>query len=422
MTAVVPPAQDVLFHVLLALVVIVATARVCGALVARLHQPSVMGEVLAGILLGPSLLGQVAPAAMHYIQPPAIAPILSSIAQVGVVLFMFLVGLEFDAARLGRRTRAMVVISQVSIVVPFALGMGLAVFLYPRLSTAGVPFTVFALFLGVSLSVTAFPVLARILADRGLQSSDLGLIALSCAAVGDVTAWCLLAFVTAVASAAVSSAWMTVVVTAVYLAAMFTVVRPLVGRAVRAQELRGIVSQGAIALAVAGMLLSALATEAAGVHAIFGAFLAGAVIPHDSRLAQTITRALADLVVVLFLPVFFASTGMRTEIGLVSGATEWLLCGLIILTASAGKFGGAFAAARVMGFGARDAAALGVLMNTRGLMEIIVLNVGLERGILTPTLFAMLVLMAVATTFATTPLLDWLTRHGGAPAAVPVRS
>lgn len=421
MTAVVPPAQDVLFHVLLALVVIVAAARACGALVARLHQPPVMGEVLAGILLGPSLLGQIAPAAMHYLQPPAIAPILSNIAQVGVMLFMFLVGLELDTARLGRRTRAMIVISQVSIIVPFLLGMGLAVLLYPRLSSAGVPFTVFSLFLGVSLSVTAFPVLARILTDRGLQGSDLGLVALSCAAVGDVTAWCLLAFVTAVASAALSSAWITFALSALYVAVMLGVVRPLVGRAVRAQELRGSVSQGAIALAIAGMLVSALATEAAGIHAIFGAFLAGALIPHDSRLAQTLTRALADLVVVLFLPVFFASTGMRTEIGLVSGAAQWLLCGLIIVTASAGKFGGTFAAARVMGFGGRDAAALGVLMNTRGLMELIVLNVGLERGILSPTLFAMLVLMAVVTTFATTPLLDWLMCQADAPAAEPVR-
>lgn len=421
MTAVVPPAQDVLFHVLLALVVIVAAARACGALVARLHQPPVMGEVLAGILLGPSLLGQISPAAMHYLQPPAIAPILSNIAQVGVMLFMFLVGLELDTARLGRRTRAMIVISQVSIVVPFLLGMGLAVILYPRLSSAGVPFTVFSLFLGVSLSVTAFPVLARILTDRGLQGSDLGLVALSCAAVGDVTAWCLLAFVTAVASAALSSAWITFALSALYVAVMLGVVRPLVVRAVRAQELRGSVSQGAIALAIAGMLVSALATEAAGIHAIFGAFLAGALIPHDSRLAQTLTRALADLVVVLFLPVFFASTGMRTEIGLVSGAAQWLLCGLIIVTASAGKFGGTFAAARAMGFGGRDAAALGVLMNTRGLMELIVLNVGLERGILSPTLFAMLVLMAVVTTFATTPLLDWLMRQADAPAAEPVR-
>jgi Kef-type K+ transport system membrane component KefB len=298
-TAVVPPAQDVLFHVLLALVVIMAAARACGALVARLHQPPVMGEVLAGILLGPSLLGQIAPAAMHYVQPPAIAPILSNIAQVGVMLFMFLVGLELDTARLGRRTRAMIVISQVSIVVPFLLGMGLAVILYPRLSSADVPFTVFALFLGVSLSVTAFPVLARILTDRGLQGSDLGLVALSCAAVGDVTAWCLLAFVTAVASAALSSAWITFALSGLYVALMVGVVRPLVVRAVRAQELRGTVSQGAIALAIAGMLVSALATEAAGIHAIFGAFLAGALIPHDSRLAQTLTRALADLVVVL---------------------------------------------------------------------------------------------------------------------------
>ncbi len=415
-----PSAPDALYHVLLALVVIIVAARLCGALFARLHQPPVMGEVMAGILLGPSLLGQVSPAAMHYLQPVAIAPVLSAVAQIGVMLFMFLVGLELDMGRLGRRTRAMIVISQVSIVVPFLLGMGLAVYLYPRLSSSDVPFTVFALFIGVSLSVTAFPVLARILTDRGIQGTELGMVALSCAAVGDVTAWCLLAFVTAVASATMSSAAITFTLTIVYLAAMLLVARPLIARAVRVQELRGVVSQGAIAMAVVGMLLSALATEAAGIHAIFGAFFAGALIPHESRLARTLTRALSDLVVVLFLPVFFASTGMRTEIGLVSGASQWLLCGLIILVASVGKFGGTFVAARLTGFGGRESAALGVLMNTRGLMELIVLNVGLDLGILAPALFAMLVLMAVATTFATTPILDRILRRGPAPAGEPV--
>ncbi len=422
MSAAILSPPDVLYHVLLALVVVIIAARLCGALFARLHQPPVMGEVMAGILLGPSLLGQISPAAMHYLQPAAIAPILSAIAQIGVMLFMFLVGLELDTARLGRRTRAMIVVSQVSIVVPFLLGMALAVYLYPRLSSSDVPFIVFALFIGVSLSVTAFPVLARILTDRGLHGTDLGLVALSCAAVGDVTAWCLLAFVTAVASATMSSAWVTFALTIVYLALMLLVVRPVIIRAVRAQELRESVSQGAIAAAVVGMLLSALATEAAGIHAIFGAFFAGALIPHESRLARTLTRALSDLVVVLFLPVFFASTGMRTEIGLVAGASQWLLCGLIILTASVGKFGGTFVAARLTGFGGRESAALGVLMNTRGLMELIVLNVGLELGILSPTLFAMLVLMAVVTTFATTPILDRLMRVGTAPAAEPASS
>jgi len=422
MPAVMPPAQDVLYHVLLALVVIIVAARLCGALFARLHQPPVMGEVMAGILLGPSLLGQISPAAMHYLQPAAIAPILAVVAQIGVMLFMFLVGLELDTARLGRRTRAMLIISNVSTVVPFVLGLILAVYLYPRLSSSDVPFTVFALFIGLSLSVTAFPVLARILTDRGLQGTDLGIVALSCAAMGDVTAWCLLALVTAVASATMSSAAVTVVLTVAYLAVMLLVARPLIARAVRAQELRGVVSQGAIAVAVVGMLLSALATEAAGIHAIFGAFFAGALIPHESRLARTLTRALSDLLVVLFLPVFFASTGMRTSIGLVTGLSQWLLCGLIIVIASVGKFGGTFVAARLTGFAGREAAALGVLMNTRGLMELIVLNVGLDLGILSPTLFAMLVLMAVVTTFATTPILDRLLRLGTAPAAEPASS
>lgn len=412
---------DVLYHVLLALVAVIVAARACGALFARLHQPPVMGEVLAGLLLGPSFLGQVSPAAMHYLLPASAAPFLSVIAQIGVLLFMFLVGLELDTGRLGRRTRALLVISHVSIIVPFLLGVTLAAYLYPRLSTTDVPFTVFALFIGVSLSVTAFPVLARILSDRGLQRTDLGVAALTCAAAGDVAAWCLLAFVTAAASATGASAIVTGAATTVYLATMLVVVRPLVAGAVRAQELRGTVSQGAIAAAIVGMLLSALATEAAGIHAIFGAFLAGALIPHDSRLARTLARALEHLVVVLFLPVFFAFTGMRTEVGLVTGASQWLLCGLILLTASLGKVGGTYVAARVMGFAGRDAAALGVLMNTRGLMELIVLNVGLDLGILSPVLFAMLVLMAVITTFATTPMLDLLIGRATAAVAATVR-
>lgn len=421
MSSALPAGQDVLYHVLLALVVVIVAARLCGALLARLHQPPVMGEVLAGLLLGPSLLGQLSPEVMHYLQPPSVVPILSAVAQIGVMLFMFLVGLELNNEHFGRRSRAVLAISQTSIVVPFLLGIGLAVPLHPRLSSSEVPFTVFALFLGVSLAVTAFPVLARILTDRGLHRTDLGVVALSCAAVGDLTAWCLLALVTAMASATMSSALWTVVFTVAYLAVMAGAVRPIIARAVRAQELRGTVSQGAIAVTLAGMLLSALATEAAGIHAIFGAFLFGALIPHDSRLARTLTHALSDLVVVLFLPVFFAATGMRTELGLAQGLSQWLVCGLIVVVASAGKWGGTFVAARLSGFAAHEAAALGVLMNTRGLMELIVLNVGLDLGILTPTLFAMLVLMAVATTFATTPILDRLMRRAADPVAEPAR-
>jgi len=412
---------DVLLHVLLALVVVIVAARVCGALCKRIHQPPVIGEVIAGILLGPSLLGRISPPAMTYLLPPSVAPFLSIIAQIGVILFMFLVGLQLNTDQLKHRTRATVAISHASILVPFALGSVLALWLYPRLATSDVPFTVFALFLGVSLSVTAFPVLARILTDRGIQKTHIGIVSLTCAAVDDVTAWCLLAFVMAVAKAKVSGAIVTFFLTGLYLGFMLLVARPLMIRAVCAQELRKSVPQGAIAVVVVGLLLSTLATEAAGIHALFGAFLFGAIIPHDSRLALDLTHKLEDLVVVLFLPAFFAFTGLRTQIGLVHGTSQWLLCGVILAVASIGKFGGSFVAARITGFGNRDAASLGILMNTRGLMELIVLNIGLDLHILSPALFTMLVLMAVITTFATTPILQLLTRNATEPNAEPAR-
>lgn len=417
-----PGSADVLLHVLLALVVVIVAARVCGALCKLIHQPPVIGEVAAGILLGPSLLGRVSPEAMGYLLPPAIAPYLGILAQVGVILFMFLVGLELNTSQLRHRTHATIAISHASIVAPFVLGAALALWLYPRLSTSDVPFTVFALFLGVSLSVTAFPVLARILNERGMQKTPLGIVALTCAAVDDVTAWCLLAFLMAVAQAKVAGVVATIGLTALYIALMLIVVRPWIARAVRAQELRHAVSQNAIAVVVVGLLLSALATEAAGIHALFGAFLLGAIIPHDSRLARDLTHKLEDLVVVLLLPAFFAFTGMRTEIGLVHGGAQWLICGVILAVASIGKFGGTFIAARFTGFGNRDAASLGILMNTRGLMELIVLNLGLDLGILSPTLFAMLVIMAVVTTFATTPILHFLNRNSPQPEAGRVGS
>jgi Kef-type K+ transport system membrane component KefB len=416
-----PASADVLLHVLLALVVVIVAARVCGALCKRIHQPPVIGEVIAGILLGPSLLGRVAPSATSYLLPPAVAPFLSIIAQIGVILFMFLVGLELDTGQLKHRTHATVAISHASIIVPFVLGSTLSLWLYPKLSTSDVPFTVFALFLGVSLSVTAFPVLARILTDRGIHKTRMGIISLTCAAVDDITAWCLLAFLVAVANARVAGAAVTFGLTGLYLGFMLIVARPLVTCAVRAQELRKSVSQSAIAVVVVGLLLSTLATEASGIHAIFGAFLLGAIIPHDSRLARDLTHKLEDLVVVLFLPAFFAFTGMRTQIGLVHGASQWILCGVILATASIGKFGGSFVAARITGLGSRDAASLGILMNTRGLMELIVLNLGLDLHILSPLLFAMLVLMAVVTTFATTPILHLLTRGVVEPDAEPAR-
>lgn len=401
---------DALPHVLLAMVVVILAARALGALFRFLQQPPVIGEVLAGICLGPSLLGRIAPEASAYLLPPSVAPFLSVLSQVGVILFMFLVGLELDTNLLRKKSHTTLAISHASIIAPFLLGSALSLWIYPKLSSSDVPFGVFAMFMGVSMSITAFPVLARILTDRGIHKTRMGVIAISCAAVDDVTAWCLLAFVVSVAQARMGTAAITVGLTLAYLVGMLVVVGPVVHRLVLRQELKQKLSQNATAIVFISLLLSALATEYIGIHAIFGAFLLGAVIPHDSLLARELTHKLEDLVVVMLLPAFFAFTGMRTQIGLVSGSEQWLICGLVILVACVGKFGGSTVAARLSGLGWRDSASLGILMNTRGLMELVVLNLGLDLRVISPTLFAMMVLMALVTTLATTPILHLLTR------------
>jgi K+:H+ antiporter len=396
---------DALFHVLLALAAVVVAGRLLGALLRTIGQPPVIGEVLGGILLGPSLLGRLAPDASAYILPASVAPFLNVVAQLGVVLYMFLVGLELNGDLLRDRAHATIATSHASIVLPFVLGSMLALYLYPRLSTRDVSFTSFALFMGVAMSITAFPVLARILADRGMTRTELGAVALTCAATDDVTAWCLLALVVGVEKARIEDALMVVLLAAAFIAVMFLVVRPLAGRLLAGERSP---TQQTLAMALAGLLIAALTTEGIGVHAVFGAFLFGAVIPHDSELARTLTRKLDDLVTILLLPAFFAFTGMRTEIGLVSSTAEWVMCGLIVLVATAGKFGGTLAAARLTGLSWHGAASLGILMNTRGLMQLVVLNIGLDLKVISPTLFTMMVLMALVTTVATTPVLQLL--------------
>ncbi|MGD0671956.1 MAG: cation:proton antiporter [Candidatus Binatus sp.] len=400
-----------LLHVLLALVVVIATARAMGSIFRNLGQPQVVGEILAGIVLGPSLLGRLAPGAEGYLFPATVGPALNIIAQVGVILYMFLVGLELDPALLRKRGHTTVAISHASIVAPFLLGATIALYLYPRLSTRDVPFTCFSLFLGVSMSVTAFPVLARILTDRGIHKTRMGVIALTCAAVDDVTAWCMLAFVVSVARAQAAGAVATIAMALGFIALMIFVVRPTMVRLSLVYGNRGRLTQGVMAAVFVALLFSASATELIGIHAVFGAFALGAVIPHDSGMARELTDRLEDIVIVLLLPAFFAYTGLRTQIGLVSGYEQWMMCALIVVVASAGKFGGSVVAARITGLNWRDSSALGVLMNTRGLMELIVLNIGLEMNVISPTLFAMLVIMALVTTFATTPILHLITRH-----------
>jgi Kef-type K+ transport system membrane component KefB len=339
--------------------------------------------------------------------PTSIAPFLNVIAQVGVILYMFLVGLELDPKLLRNRGHATIAISHASILAPFLMGAGLAVFLYPTFSPGSVSFTSFSLFIGVAMSITAFPVLARILTDRGIHKSRMGAIALTCAAVDDVTAWCLLALVVSVVQARTAGAVSTVLMALAFIAAMAVVARPAMVRLTFLYGNRGL-TQGVMAAIFVALLLSALTTDLIGIHAIFGAFALGVIIPHDSSLARELTDRLEDLVIVLLLPAFFAFTGLRTQIGLVNGLDQWIVCALIVAVASAGKFGGGAIAAHLTGLGWRDSSALGVLMNTRGLMELIVLNIGYDLKVIPPELFAMLVIMALVTTFATTPMLHFI--------------
>ena len=395
---------DILWHVMLALAVVVIAGRLLGAVLRMIGQPPVIGEVVAGILLGPSLLGRVAPAASEYLLPPDVAPFLGILSQLGVVVYMFLVGLELNADMLRGQLRTTVLTSHASIAVPFALGSALALYLYPRFSSSDVPFTHFALFCGVAMSITAFPVLARILADRGMTRTRIGALALTCAAIGDVTAWCLLAFAVGVVQSSAGGALVVAALTGAFIVVMFLVVRPWFERLAKSSDGTR-PTQRVVTITLVSMLVAALATEAIGVHAIFGAFLLGAMIPHDSALARSLHQGVTDLVTVLLMPAFFAFTGMRTEVGLLTGGYEWLVCGAIIAVAMAGKFGGTLVGGRFSGLDWRHSAGLAILMNTRGLMEVIVLNVGLDLGVISPTLFTMLVIMALATTMMTTPLL-----------------
>jgi Kef-type K+ transport system membrane component KefB len=406
------PAQagGVLTHVLLSLVVILVFARALGALFRQMGQPQVIGEMIAGILFGPSFLGHVAPGLALYLFPNSTTPYLSVLSQIGVILYMFLVGLELDTDLLRGRSHASVAISHASIIVPFLLGGGLALWLYPLFSTRDVPFNVFALFLAVAMSITAFPVLARILTDRQMHKSRMGTVALACAAVDDVTAWCLFAFVVSLARAHAGRVLVTLAFTAAFIAGVLLLLRPAAVWFAHRQPWHDKTSKDSVVIVCAALLLAALATQRIGIHALFGAFLVGAVIPDDSPLARDVNEKFEDLVVVLFLPVFFAFTGLRTQIALVHGVRDWLICLLIIAVASLGKFGGGTLAARLTGLTWGESASLGILMNTRGLMELIVLNVGLDLGVLSPTLFAMLVIMAIITTLITTPVLQMLTR------------
>lgn len=392
---------------ILQIVVILVAARTVGFVFRRIHQPQVVGEMVAGILIGPSLLGWVAPGLSDFLFPASSLGFLNALSQIGVLAFMFVVGLEINPQLLKGRGHTAFVTSHASIVFPFFLGSLLALLLYPRLSDDSVAFSSFALFIGIAMSITAFPVLARILTERHLLRHPVGVVTIACAAVDDVTAWCILAAVVVVvrAASATMPLWVTIGGSIAFGLGMWFVVRPIVRKLEVVFRNKGRMTQNLLALILFLLFASAWITETLGIHALFGAFLLGAVMPKEPRFVEAITERTEDLVVVLFMPLFFAFTGLRTSINLVSGTEMWLFCLLIIAVAILGKLGGSMIAARFTGMGWRESAAIGILMNTRGLIQLVVLNIGLDIGVISPAVFSMMVLMALVTTFMTTPLL-----------------
>lgn len=414
-------AWDPLSRLLLQLLVIITASRLVGKLFVRLGQPSVVGEMAAGILLGPSLFGWLAPGPFASVFPEASLDAVRLLSQIGVCLFMFTVGMELDLGHLKSRAHTAVVVSHVSIVFPYLLGVVLAYFLFSDLAGVGATFTAFALFMGISMSITAFPVLARILRERRMTRTSLGSTALTCAAVGDVTAWIILAFVVAVARASsLGGAALNVALMLVFIVVMLLGVRKALrawlGEVLLASEDP---SEGTLATIVCVVVAAALCAELVGVHALFGSFLAGVIMPDGHGFRHKLALRMENFSAVFLLPLFFAFTGLRTQLGLLDELRGWLVCLLIIGVAKLGKLGGSAVGARFTGMSWSDSLQLGALMNTRGLMELVALNVGYDLGILSPRIFTMLVIMALVTTVLTGPLLSWFAARNAVTADLP---
>ena len=394
---------------LMQVIVIVLVARAAGQLFAKFNQPPVIGEMFAGIALGPSLVGSVFPQFSAFVFPKESLLNLSMLSQVGVILFMFVVGMELDTRMLRQKAQTAILVSHTSIFLPFLLGLASSLFLFKNYSGTSTHFLPFALFMGISMSITAFPVLARIIQDRGLTGTQLGNTAITCAAVDDITAWCSLAFIVAIAkSQTLAGSFLTVLLSLVIVVVVFGLVRPALQRMSDTLPDPAQPGKGPVMAALLVVFLCALATEAAGIHALFGAFIAGVAMPKSPEFRHFVRERLEYFSTLFLLPIFFAFTGLRTHLGLLEGGTDWLVCGYLLLIAVGGKLGGSALAARFTGVSWRESLALGALMNTRGLMELIALNLGLDLGVLSPKIFAMLVLMALITTFSTGPIVSWL--------------
>lgn len=393
---------------LLQILVIIITARIFGFLFKKIGQPAVIGEVIAGIFLGPSFFGRYFPSYTAFIFPATSLQNLQVFSQFGLTLFMFMIGMELDLKALKKKKMAdAVIISHASIIVPFSLGMSLAYFLYSEFAPSNISFLFFSLFMGIAMSITAFPVLARILQERGITSTNLATITLTCAAVNDITAWCILAVVIAIIKAeSLTSGVLTIIMAAGYVLFMLKVVRPFLKNFGEDNRADKIISFNKVTIVFGILLLSSYLAEVAGIHALFGAFLAGVVMPAQSTFRKAIIEKVEFVSLGLLLPLFFAYSGLRIQLAFLNDGHSWGICGLIFLIAAAGKIGGSMLAARLVGQSWKDSLSIGALMNTRGLMELIVLNIGYDLGILTPKFFVMMVFMALATTLMTGPSLD----------------
>ena len=396
---------------LIQIIAVLLMVRLFGFLFKHIGQPGVIGEIVAGIVLGPSVLGYFFPDVFQALFPPESLTNLELLSQVGLVLFMFVIGMELDFSVLKNKINETLVISHAGILVPFFLGIVASYWIYEEYAAAQTAFLPFALFIGISMSITAFPVLARIIQERNMTKTSLGTLAIASAANDDVTAWCLLAVVIAIAKAGTfASALYAIGLTALYIIIMFMVVRPFLKKVGEVYANQEVINKTFVALILLILIISSTLTEIIGIHALFGAFMAGVVMPPSIGFRKVMMEKVEDIALVFFLPLFFAFTGLRTEIGLINSPALWGVCLLLITVAVAGKLGGCAGAARLVGESWKDSFTIGTLMNTRGLMELVALNIGYEMGVLPPSIFVILVIMALVTTFMTTPLLHLVER------------
>lgn len=385
------------------LLLIISVAKLTGFLLSKLGQPAVVGEIAAGILLGPSIMGAVFPDFSAFVFPSESLKGLQYMSQIGLVLFMFIVGLELDLNDLKGEMKAIITISTSSILFPFIIGCGVAFYIYQFFIPEHHTFLSFTLFMGISFSITAFPVLARIILEKKMQKTKVGYLSLSCAAINDCAAWFILSVILAyIKTENYYAAFIRFGFIVIYLLFMLFIIKPLL------QKIYSRVENYFTIIMLGVVLFSSILTELLGIHALFGAFIAGIIISDKKFNKSELIKKIHDISVILFLPIFFALSGLRTSIGLLNTGNLWLIFFIILILAIAGKLISSALAAKFSGLNWLDSISVGILMNTRGLIELIILNIGYDLGLIKPTLFTILVLMAITTTFMTGPLLELL--------------